>query len=253
MKVSLVQTSIKWLDSMHNRSIAEQLLDKHAGSDIYFFAEMFTTGFCMSPKDCAESGEETLTWLKKMAIERGVAIGGSVSVQENGKYYNRFYVVKSDGSYVEYNKRHLFSFAGEDKSYEAGQERVIVEVGGVRILLQVCYDLRFPVWSRNRGDYDAMVCVANWPTPRRFVWDTLLRARALENQAYACGVNIVGCDPTCEYSGGTAAVDFLGGTIGQVPDKEEGVVSFEIDIKALNEFRDKFPALNDADNFTLKI
>ena len=253
MKISLIQTSIKWLDSNANRVTAEQLLDKYIGSDMYFFAEMFTTGFCMTPKESAESGEETLNWLKKMAVERGIAIGGSVSVEENGKYYNRFYVVKSDGSYVEYNKRHLFSFAGEDKCYEAGQERVVVEVGGVRILLLVCYDLRFPVWSRNRGDYDLMVCVANWPTPRRFVWDTLLRARALENQSYVCGVNIVGSDPTCEYSGGTAAIDFLGSTIGQVPDKEEGVVSFEIDIKALHEFRDKFPALNDADNFTLKI
>lgn len=251
MKVTLIQTSIKWLDSNYNREIAEKLLDKHRGSNIYFFAEMFTTGFCMTPKDSAESGKETLTWLREMAVERGVAIGGSVSVEENGKYYNRFYVAKADGSYVQYDKRHLFSFAGEDKSYEAGQERVIVEVDGVRILLSVCYDLRFPVWSRNRGDYDAMVYVANWPSQRRFVWDTLLRARALENQAYVCGVNIVGSDPNCVYSGGTAAIDYLGGTIGQVPDNEEGVVSFEIDIKALDEFRDKFPALNDADDFTL--
>ena len=253
MKISLIQSSTKWLDSEANRASAQNILDNNAGSNVYIFGEMFTTGFCVDPKDSAESALETLNWLKRMASEKGATIGGSVSVEEGGKYFNRFYMVKPDGSYSKYDKRHLFSYAGEDKRYCAGDERVIVDVDGVRILLCVCYDLRFPVWSRNSGDYDVIAYVANWPKQRRFAWDTLLRARAIENQCYVCGVNIVGTDPAHVYSGGTVGLDFLGGTISAVPDDTEGVATFNIDMDTLNQFRSDFPALNDADEFKINI
>lgn len=251
MKVSIIQTSTKWLKPEENRKSAQDFINNNSGSDIYILGEMFTTGFSVKPEQSAESNEETLIWLKKMAAEKNATIGGSVSVEDNGKYFNRFYMVKPDGTYSKYDKRHLFSYAGEHKEYESGNERVIIEVEGVRILLLVCYDLRFPVWSRNLGDYDMIAYVANWPKKRRFAWDTLLRARAIENQCYVCGVNIVGSNPPHEYSGGTAGVDFLGGTIADVADNVEGVATFNIDMEALRAFRAEFPVLDDADTFTI--
>lgn len=251
MKISLIQTSTKWLDPDGNRAALEQIIDNNQGSDLYIFGEMFTTGFSTNPQESAESGQETLQWLRKIATARGVAVGGSISVEDNGYYFNRFYIVKSDGTDFHYDKRHLFSYAGEHKQYRAGDERVVVNINGVRILLLICYDLRFPVWSRNRGDYDMIVCVANWPESRRFAWDTLLVARSIENQCYVCGVNIVGNDPSHLYSGGTVAIDYLGKSISHVPNHEQGVATFELDMEALTQFRADFPALDDSDNFTI--
>ncbi len=251
MKISLIQTSIEWLDAPANRFAAEGWIAQCKGSDLCIFSEMFTTGFCMNPSQSAPSNLETLKWMQKMATSHNIAIGGGIAIEQDGKYLNRFYLVKPSGEVAHYDKRHLFSFAGEQNYYAAGEERVIVEVGGVRILLLICYDLRFPVWSRNRGDYDMIACIANWPKPRRGAWDTLLRARAIENQCYVCGVNIVGKDPNCIYSGGTAAIGFLGETISEVEDEAHGIATLEVDMEALNAFRTKFPALNDADIFQI--
>ncbi len=251
MKVSLIQSSIEWLNPVENRMAAQRWIAECEGSDLVIFPEMFTTGFCMEPTSMAESNGETLEWMVSMAKRYDVAIAGSVAVEEGGRYYNRLYLVKRDGAYVKYDKRHLFTFAGEDKVYSFGNERVVVDVDGVRILLLICYDLRFPVWMRNRGDYDMVLCVANWPKARREPWDILLRARAIENLSYVCGVNIIGDDTSCHYSGGTAVVDFKGNVVSSVADDCDGVATFELDMDGLSKFRSRFPALNDADDFEI--
>ncbi len=250
MRVSLVQSSIEWLQPEQNMVVAERWIEGCSDSDLVVFSEMFTTGFCMKPKSCAN--HETLEWMVVMAKRYGVALAGSIAVEEGGLYYNRLYVVAKDGSYRSYDKRHLFTFAGEHECYTAGEQRVVVEVCGVRILLLICYDIRFPVWIRNRGDYDMILCVANWPNSRRSAWDILLKARAIENLSYVCGVNIVGEDPSSIYFGGTVAIDYLGREVASVCDGEQGVATFEVDMDALVAFRAKFPALDDADDFELR-
>ncbi|MFR9534604.1 MAG: amidohydrolase [Rikenellaceae bacterium] len=252
MKISLLQRSIEWLAADTNRAKAEEWIAKCTDSKLVVLPEMFTTGFCTDPKCGAESGEVTLKWMQEMAAKYATCLAGSVAVEAHGDYFNRFYFVRPNGEYAKYDKRHLFTFAGEHLKYKAGDERVIVEVEGIRILLLVCYDLRFPVWSRNRGDYDVILCVANWPKPRRSPWDLLLRARAIENVCYVGGVNIVGQDVNVEYSGGTAAIDFLGEVVAKVDNNTEGIATFEVDKEALEAFRAKFPALNDADDFEIK-
>lgn len=252
MKVSLVQSSIEWMQPEINWASAERWISKSVDSDMVILPEMFTTGFCMTPEKVAQSCCEVVSKLKELSQRYGVTIVGSVAVEECGEYYNRLYCVRRDGSYEHYDKRHLFTFSGEDKRYAAGKDRVVVEVDGVRFLLLVCYDLRFPVWARNRGDYDVMICVANWPESRRQVWDILLRARAIENVSYMCGVNIVGVDPSASYSGGTAVVDYRGRVVSSVADGECGVATVEIDLEALRAFREKFPALGDADCFEIR-
>lgn len=252
MKVTLLQTDIRWKDPAANRRRAEELIGIAPQADLIVLPEMFTTGFCTDPAGAAEPADgETLTWMRSVASARNAAVAGSVAISQDDRYYNRFYFVKPDGSYADYDKRHLFSFAGEDQRYTAGQERVVVEHAGFRILLQVCYDLRFPVFSRNRGDYDLILYVANWPSVRISAWNTLLRARAIENQCYVAGVNRTGDDPALNYNGSSALIDFLGETVvAATPDREEAVCG-EADRKALEAFRGKFPALRDADSFTL--
>lgn len=252
MNIKLLQTDIVWQKPEANRDHVENLIDSLSDStDLVVLPEMFTTGFCTSPKGAAEKADtDTLLWMQSIALRRNMALAGSVATEENGKYYNRFYFVKPDGSYVTYNKRHLFTFAGEHKEYTAGEERVVVEYLGFRILLQICYDVRFPVYSRNRGDYDMIIYVANWPTVRLDAWNTLVRARAIENVCYVAAVNRTGSDPYVQYSGGTALYNFMGKTIAEAG-TEEGIVSGTIDMQDLIRFRSKFPALQDADQFKL--
>ena len=252
MKISLLQTDIRWKDPRANRRRAEELISDLPAADLIVLPEMFTTGFCTDPTETAEPADsETLAWMRSVAAARNAAVGGSVATEADGRYYNRFYFVKPDGSYATYDKRHLFSFAGEDKRYTAGTERVVVEHCGFRILLQVCYDLRFPVWCRCRSDYDAILCVASWPAPRREVWRTLLRARAIENQCYVVGVNRTGDDPWNHYAGDSAVVDFKGTPLCEA-DASEGVFTARLDREALDRFRTKFPAWRDADDFLLR-
>lgn len=252
MNILLLQTDIKWQKPSENRQNARNIIDAAPEADLIILPEMFTTGFCMSPKDVAEKADtDTLAWMQQLAKEKNAAIAGSVATEDNGNYYNRFYFVKPNGSFSTYNKHHLFTFAGEDHKYTAGDAKVIVEYKGIRILLQICYDLRFPVFSRNTGDYDMIVYVANWPTPRIEAWNTLLRARAIENQCYVAAVNRMGNDPDNEYCGGTALIDFLGKTIIEAGNGKEEAVLGSIDMQALNEFRKNFPALNDADQFRI--
>ena len=253
MKIVLLQTDIAWANLEANVKNADAEIDKYEGVDLYVLPEMFSTGFCTEPQGIAESADsKTLRWMKSKAKEKDCALAGSVAIEENGKYCNRFYFVHPDGKVEWYDKKHLFTYGGEHKRYTAGKEKLIVSFKGWRIRLFVCYDLRFPVWSRNHNEYDVAIYVASWPTPRVDAWKTLLRARAIENQCYVLGVNRVGNDPYCNYTGGTAAIDPYGNTLAACTDGMAMSVETEIDMDGLNSFREKFPVLNDADEFELK-
>lgn len=247
MRVSLLQTDIVWGDVAANLRVAAEAVTSCPGSDLYVLPEMFTTGFATEPSGMAVREPDALEWMMNVADEADAAVAGSVAVQSDGRYYNRFYFVKPGRECVQYDKRHLFSYGGEDKHYTPGNKRVVTEWRGVRFLLQVCYDLRFPVWSRNHEDYDAAIYVASWPQSRRVVWDMLLRARAVENQCYVLGVNRVGDDPQCHYNGGTLAVDAYGRVQAQCSDEMPDAVSVDLDMSSLLAFREKFPVLKDRD------
>lgn len=248
MKVTILQRDIIWAYPARNIQRAEKAIDRNAGADLYVLPEMFSTGFCTQPEGIAESAQsDTLSWMKRKAAATGAAIAGSIAVEQDGRYYNRFYFVKPDGSVAHYDKKHLFTYGGEHLRFTAGEERVVVEHCGVRILLEVCYDLRFPVWSRNRGDYDMILYVASWPTPRVEAWSALLVARAIENQCYVAGVNRVGKDPSCDYCGGSTIIDPYGRAMATCATGEECEASATIDMESLKAFREKFPVLSDAD------
>jgi len=253
MKVTILQTDIVWTDVARNIAEADALLDKSEDADLYVLPEMWSTGFITEPKDVAEIVEESpsLLWMRQKAMERNCAIAGSLAVYESEKFYNRFYFMKSDGTYVYYDKYHLFTSGGENLHFTRGDQRVVVEWRGVRIMLLVCYDLRFPVWTRNKKDYDLILYAANWPLSRQNVWNTLLRARAIENQCYVVGVNRVGNDPYCHYSGESVVIDSFGNPLVICPINEVVSSTVEIDMKRLQAFREKFPVLDDADEFSI--
>lgn len=247
-RIALIQRNIAWLNIDANLMNIEALLEG-VKADVIVLSEMFQTGFVTNPCDAVDDGR-TLRWMLRMAKEHDAAIVGSCAVKEGDEYRNRMYFVKPTGEVDCYDKWHLFSVGGESKNYTRGRERKIVEWRGVRYLLAVCYDLRFPVWSRQRGDYDAIIYVAAWPTPRREVWQTLLKARAIENQAYVIGVNRTGDEPTLNYSGDSAVVDYYGRCVVECG-SEEWVANVVIDVDKLNVFRDKFNVSVDADEFKL--
>lgn len=248
MKITVLQRNIMWADPTANVQRADEAVDRNPGADLYVLPEMFSTGFCTHPEGIAEPAEnDTVKWMKSKAASTGAAMAGSIAVCENGRYYNRFHFVTPDGSVTTYDKKHLFTFGGEHERFTAGSERVIVSYKGMRILLEICYDLRFPVWSRNRGDYDMILYVASWPTPRVGAWKALLTARAIENQCYVAGVNRVGTDPSNEYCGGSRIIDPYGKIMAECRDGEEMEATADVDMKVLEAFREKFPVLDDAD------
>ena len=253
MKITILQQDIKWGDTAVNIARADEAIERNAGADLYLLPEMFSTGFCVEPEGVAESLDgESLQWMKRKAAAANAAIAGSVVVTDGERYFNRFYFVKPDGEVTYYDKHHLFAYGGEHLRFTAGQERVVVEWRGVRILLAVCYDLRFPVWVRNRGDYDMILYVASWPSSRAKAWSTLLVARAIENQCYVAGVNRVGRDPKCEYSGDSVVINPYGDIIASCEPSVECGRSVEIDMTLLEDFWAKFPVLSDADEFEIK-
>jgi len=256
LKVAAVQFEISWLDKSANLKRLEELISKLKSVDLLIFPETFPTGFAIDSDGCEEplSGGEVLDWMKRQAARLDCVIAGSALVENQGKKSNRFYWVYPGGESRYYDKRHLFRLGNEQDFVLAGEERLVIELNGVRILPLVCYDLRFPVWSRNRNDYDLIVNVANWPAVRRNVWDTLLKARAMENQAYVIGVNRVGDDGKgVAHSGGTVVYDYLGEAITSAEDNQEEVIYANIDLERLNQFKEKFPAYLDADDFLLNI
>lgn len=253
MKVTLLQQDIVWADPSANVAAAEKAIANAPKSDLYILPEMWSTGFATEPEGIAESdNSDSLKWMIDAAARYDAAIGGSIAVKSSvdGSYRNRFYFVKPDGEVTFYDKHHLFTYGGEHLRFGAGDKRVVVEWRGVSFMLLVCYELRFPIWSRNNEDYDAILYIASWPTPRVDAWRTLLRARAIENQCYVCGVNRVGNDPSCQYCGGTAFIDPYG-KADQCPDGEVSSVTGEIDMDALEAFRKKFPVLKDRDIVTI--
>lgn len=254
IKVNLIQSDTIWSSPEANHNHASMLMRAMERGDIYILPEMYSTGFAISPEGIAENiinGTcSSLEWMKDMARELDAAVAGSIAVRDSdGRYYNRFCFARPDGVCTFYDKRHLFTYGGENKQYSSGNGRMVAEFRGVRFLLQICYDLRFPVFARNKMEepYDAIIYVANWPTSRIGAWQTLLKARAIENQCYVCAVNRVGEDTASKYSGGTFVIDSYGNVMAQCPMGEEGVLSSELDIDALMSFRKKFPVLKDAD------
>ncbi len=252
MKITLLQRDIYWCEPDKNHRELERMMEESPGSDLYVMPEMFTSGFCMTPAKVAEQSQDSITleWMRRLAVDGHCALAGSMAIQENDRYYNRFYFVFPDGTEQHYDKHHLFTYGGEQWAYTSGTNRVIVSYKGVRILLQICYDLRFPVWSRNRNDYDLILYVANWPSSRISVWDILLHARALENQCYVAGVNRIGADPLCSYNGHSIAINAYGKELIALGEKETSG-SFFLDMESLQTFRRNFPVLEDRDKFDI--
>ena len=247
--VSGLNLNISWKNKTENFKQIEMDF-KEIAADLFILPEMFSTGFYMNPEEIADRNEETLEWMKKFAKEKNIAVCGSASICERGKFLNRFYFVEPSGNYSSYDKKHLFSYSGEDKKYSAGNERIIVNYKGWRILLQVCYDLRFPVFSRNNGDYEAILYVANWPKSRIDAWKTLLKARAIENQAYVFGLNRIGIDGNnLEYPESSYCFSADGTEISTT---NNNIVTANLDAVKLKEFRNKFPFLSDRDEFLLR-
>ena len=251
MKTVIVQHRIEWGQTDANLQTLSCMMSRQPGADFYVLPETFATGFLAEGAN--SGGKQVLRWMQQQSCLLDAAIAGSVAIEdERGLLRNRLFFVKPDGSYDYYDKHHLFGFAGETDAYVAGRRRVVVEWRGVRFLLQVCYDLRFPVFSRNHNDYDVALYVANWPMRRREVWQTLLKARALENQCYVVGVNCVGTCSDIDYSGDSAVIDAYGQTVVCCqPSCQETAVAM-LDMQELERFRRKFPVLTDADTFALR-
>lgn len=246
---------IVWGDIDANCLAASAAIDSTPGSDLYVLPEMWSTGFATRPETLADDNLRSLSWMQQKADTINAAIAGSVATRcTDGTYRNRLYFVTprscSDATppATYYDKHHLFTYGNEHHRYSAGQRRVVVEWRGVRFLLQVCYDLRFPTFARNIGcAYDAAIYVASWPSSRIDPWHALLKARAIENQCYVLAVNRVGNDPLCQYCGGTEVIDAYGRIVAACPDNTATAITAQLNMDALTAFRQKFPVLNDAD------
>ena len=254
MKIALIQTALSWENPMENRShLSQKITGFMEDVDLIVLPEMFSSGFTMNPKAVVETMEgETISWLQHLAKAKNCAITGSLVIEENGNYYNRLVFVFPTGAIKTYDKKHLFTLAGEDKIYTAGKDKLIIEYKGFRICPLVCYDLRFPVFSRNVENYDVLIYVANWPKLRTSAWDILLKARAVENMSYAIGVNRIGTDDNNhQYIGHSQAIDFLGNYILE-PQESDGVFIVELDKEKLLETRSKLAFLDDKDDFEIR-
>lgn len=254
MIITIIQPDIVWEDKKANLDHIGKLMETiPSETNLVVLPEMFTTGFSMDTQALAENSfSDTYTWMVNVSKKRQLGICGSFIVKEESSYYNRFIFISSDDNSAIYDKRHLFSIGGEDKSFRRGNLRAVFHYEGFKINPVICYDLRFPVWIRNRNDYDLLICVANWPDSRREVWKTLLKARAIENQCFVAGVNRVGIDNAGNsYAGDSVIIDPRGQIIASIPEYQEGIASAEISIQELRDFRTKFPAWKDADEFEL--
>ena len=253
MKVALIQTSLIWENPGANRAHFSNLIHTLDGeTDLIVLPEMFTTGFTMNPERIPyEEAGHTLKWMRENATHTGAALAGSFIFQEGVAYFNRLVFMFPDGNYEYYDKRHTFTLAGEDKVYQRGNQRKTVQYKGLIFSLQICYDLRFPVWSRNTEDYDVLIYVANWPHTRIGAWDTLLRARAIENMSYVLGVNRIGKDFNgLQYEGHSAVYDALGERV-VFSDREE-ILYATLDRNHIQQARNTLKFLQDRDSFTLE-
>lgn len=254
MKIALIQSDLYWEEALKNRNQFETKIKQiDSEVDLVLLPEMFSTGFTMNASEVAETMQgKTVLWMQALAKNKNCAVAGSLIISENKEYYNRFLFVFPTGEIQFYDKRHLFTLAGEDKIYTAGSKKQIVEYLGWKICLQVCYDLRFPVFARNVENYDLLLYVANWPKVRINAWDILLKARAVENLSYTIGVNRVGLDANYhEYNGHSQVIDFLGNPV-LGPQENEGVFVVDLNKNSMLETRKKLNFLSDKDMFEIK-
>lgn len=255
-QVSIIQPNTHWEDVDKNLSDLEEKISRlPKATNSVLLPEMFSTGFTMNSAKFAETMQcRTIGWMNKIARYTGFAIGGSLIVKDGAKTFNRFVWVEPNGKTSYYDKRHLFVLERESGAYNAGNRRVVIQHGNLRILLAICYDLRFPVWLRNQNDYDAIFLVANWPSPRHEVWQKLLYARAVENQCYVAAVNRVGTDGNgLKYLGDSVVIDPKGQVLYNATNDSEELFTVQIDLEELKRFREKFPVWMDADRFEIKI
>ncbi|MES2850666.1 MAG: amidohydrolase [Bacteroidota bacterium] len=259
LTITTIQTNLVWEDKIANLNRLEEKINSiEERTEIVVLPEMFSTGFTMQPQLFAEADNcDTIEWMKRIAADKRIILTGSVIIKEEDKFYNRLIWMLPNGEYGFYNKRHLFGYAGEDQHYAAGNKRLIASVKGWKINLQVCYDLRFPVWARQNSsdpstpEYDVLIYVANWPERRSHAWKTLLCARAIENQCYVVGVNRVGIDGNkINHSGNSLVIDPLGEVLYHKAD-EEDIFTITLERERLEEVRTKFPFWKDGDSFTI--
>ncbi len=272
LKVTIIQSTLHWENKEKNLEMFSQKITAITEpTDLIVLPEMFNTGFTMNAKTFAEQmSGKTRQWMRDRSKEKNCVVTGSIIIAENGHYYNRLIWMRPDGSYDTYDKRHLFRMAKEDNFYTPGHQRIIVDLKGWKICPLICYDLRFPVWSRNRwsmtgfytkvkgpelsAEYDALLYIANWPERRALPWSALLTARAIENQAYLIGVNRIGSDGNdIHHSGDSAVINFKGEKLSTTKSNEESVETITISYKELEEFRKSFPVGLDADHFSVRI
>ncbi len=254
LSITTLQTSLHWENPVANRAQFEVYLEQlTVPTDLVVLPEMFTTAFSMQPKGLAETMQgESIAWMHHWASRLNAVVCGSLIIREEGNYYNRFVWMRSDGSLETYDKRHLFTLAGEDVEYTAGQKKLIVELAGWKICPMICYDLRFPVWNRNSEDYDVLLYVANFPARRSAAWKALLVARAIENQCYTVAVNRVGNDKNnVWHSGDSCVIDYEGTTLYLAPEGEVAIETHDLEVNKLLIFRKKLNFLRDRDNFNV--
>lgn len=255
MNITFIQTHLHWENVEANLQHFTKNISGIKQTDIIILPEMFTTGFTMKPQELAEQQPgKGLQWMQTMAAQRNCMLVGSISVKENNKYYNRLYWVKPDGSFLTYDKRHLFSMGKEDEHYAGGTQKQVIDYMGWKICPLICYDLRFPVWSRSTKEvpYDLLIYIANWPEVRSYAWKQLLIARAIENQCYVAGVNRIGADGNdFEHSGDSVVIDPRGMQLSETKANEDRSETVSLSYTSLQEFRTIFPALNDGDLFDI--
>ncbi|WP_299062939.1 amidohydrolase [uncultured Polaribacter sp.] len=249
-----IQADLVWENPKENIAFFENKINAlKQRIDLIVLPEMFTTGFTMSPKKVAEKMDGfSVSWMQKIATEKGIAICGSLVIAENSNYYNRLVFVHPSGKIETYNKRHSFTLADEDKTYTSGREKLIINYKGWKICPFICYDLRFPVWIRNTNNYDLLIFVANWPQQRIKAWKTLIKARAIENISYTIGINRIGIDKNNnKYSGNSVIVDSLGKNISTLKNNKSGIVEAILNKRDQNNIREKLGFLNDKDHFKI--
>ncbi len=253
LKVTIIQSDLVWENVEANLLNFENKINSiREKTDLIVLPEMFTTGFSMKPEKFAPFQDDIISEMKKYAENKNAVVTGTVITKKNGQFFNTLIWMKPDGTYETYDKRHLFSFAGENKFYSHGKKHLLVSLKGWRIMPLICYDLRFPVWSRNINSYDLLIYVANWPERRNDVWKILLKARAIENQSYVVGVNRIGNDGNNVYHSGDSAVHNPKGNIMSTTKTfEESVETLVLNLDELNAFREKFPVGKDADDFQI--
>ena len=254
LKVTIIQSNIFWEDKLANLKYFEKKIDKISQTDLIVLPEMFTTGFTMNPAPLAETMDgKTVNWMLDLASEKKSLIVGSVIIEDDSYYYNRLIAAFPNGTIQYYDKKHLFTLANEHQHYTAGKKQLLLEYKGWKIFPLVCYDLRFPVWARNTVNYDVLIYIASWPKIRIAAWDTLLKARAIENMCYTIGVNRVGVDANdFEYPGHSVVLDAFGNEILSTNENQEGVFNVILDKDKLDEIRKKLQFLNDRDSFKFK-